>query len=82
MASSISISKFWDALGGGLAVQGNLNPDLLSTTPGIVKEETHKILNEFGERNGLIFNLGHGVLPDTDPSIISFVVKTIRERNK
>ena len=82
VASSISISQFWDDLGGGLAVQGNLNPDLMSTTPGIVKEETHKILNEFGERNGLIFNLGHGIKPDGKIECMQALVETVVNFNK
>ncbi len=80
--SSIFISQFWDDLGGGLAVQGNLNPDLMSTTPEIVKEETHKILNEFGERNGLIFNLGHGIKPDGKIECMQALVETVVNFNK
>ena len=80
--SSISISQFWDDLGGEFAVQGNLNPDLMSTTPEIVKEETLKILNEFGERNGLIFNLGHGIKPDGKIECMQALVETIINFNK
>ena len=80
--SSISISQFWDDLGGEFAVQGNLNPDLMSTTPEIVKEETLKILNEFGERNGLIFNLGHGIKPDGKIECMQALVETIINYNK
>ena len=80
--SSISISQFWDDLGGKFAVQGNLNPDLMSTTPEIVKEETLKILNEFGERNGLIFNLGHGIKPDGKIECMQALVETIINFNK
>ena len=80
--SSISIPQFWDDLGGEFAVQGNLNPDLMSTTPKIVKEETLKILNEFGERNGLIFNLGHGIKPDGKIECMQALVETIINFNK
>ena len=80
--SSISISQFWDDLGGEFAVQGNLNPDLMSTTPEIVKEETLKILNEFGERNGLIFNLGHGIKPDGKIECMQALIETIINYSK
>ena len=80
--SSISISQYWDDLGGEFSVQGNLNPDLMSTTPEIVKEETLKILNEFGERNGLIFNLGHGIKPDGKIECMQALVETIINFNK
>ena len=80
--SSISISQFWDDLGGEFAVQGNLNPDFMSTTPEMVKKETLKILNEFGERNGLIFNLGHGIKPDGKIECMQALVETIINYNK
>ena len=80
--SSILISQFWDDLGGEFAVQGNLNPDLMSTTPEIVKKEALKILNEFGERNGLIFNLGHGIKPDGKIECMQALVETIVNYDK
>jgi len=80
--SSVSISKFWDDLGGGLAVQGNLNPDFMSTTPENVKEETLNILDKFGRRNGLIFNLGHGIKPDGKIECMQALVETIVNYNK
>ena len=80
--SSISISQFWDDLGGDFAVQGNLNPDFMSITPETVKEETLKILNKFGERSGLIFNLGHGIKPDGKIECMQALVETIMNFNK
>ena len=80
--SSISISQFWDDLGGKFAVQGNLNPDFMSTNPEIVKDETLNILNEFGERKGLIFNLGHGIKPDGKIECMHALVETIINFNK
>ena len=80
--SSVSISQFWDDLGGEFAVQGNLNPDFMSTTPEDVKEETLNILNKFGGRNGLIFNLGHGIKPDGKIECMQALVETIVNYNK
>ena len=47
------------------AVQGNLDPFLLTTTPAVVAAETGRILREMRGRPGHIFNLGHGVYPAT-----------------
>ena len=80
--SSVSISQFWDDLGGEFAVQGNLNPDFMSTTPENVKEETLNILNKFWGRNGLIFNLGHGIKPDGKIECMQALVETIVNYNK
>jgi len=79
--SSVSIAKFWDDLGGELAVQGNLNPNFMSTTPENVKKETLNILNEFGGRDGLIFNLGHGIKPDGKIECMHALVETIVNYN-
>ena len=80
--SSKSISQFYDDLGGKLAVQGNLDPDFMSTSPEIVKNETIKILDEFGNRNGLIFNLGHGIKPDGKIECMQALVETIKNYHK
>ena len=63
-------------------MQGNLNPDFINTTPEIVKDETLKILNEFGERKGLIFNLGHGIKPDGKIECMHALVETTINFNK
>ena len=50
-------------LPGSVAIQGNLDPYLLNTSPEIVAGETERVLNEMRGRDGYIFNLGHGVPP-------------------
>ncbi len=74
---TIPISRFHDHLGGTCAVQGNLDPVLMSTTPEIVRTEAEKILADFGERRGHIFNLGHGILPDAKVECMQALVDTI-----
>ena len=54
----------------------------MSTTPENVKEETLNILNKFGGRNGLIFNLGHGIKPDGKIECMQALVETIINFNK
>ncbi|MEO7934036.1 MAG: uroporphyrinogen decarboxylase [Chthoniobacterales bacterium] len=61
-----------------LAVQGNLDPSLLRTTPKIVAAETTRILNEMRGQNGHIFNLGHGVPPTAKLECIETLVETVR----
>ena len=62
----------------GVAVQGNLDPFLLSTTPEIVAGETSRILREMRGRTGHIFNLGHGVPPDAKLENIESLVAAVR----
>ena len=63
-----------------LPIQGGLDPKVLLTNKENVKKKVDYYLNIFSGYP-YIFNLGHGVLPETDPSMIEFVVKTIREKN-
>ncbi len=65
-------------LPGKVAVQGNLDPVVLSTTPEIVAAETAKILKKMGGRPGHIFNLGHGVPPNAKLENIQSLVNTVR----
>jgi uroporphyrinogen decarboxylase len=49
-------------------VQGNLDPTLLLGPFERVERETRRLLDEVAGRPGHIFNLGHGVLPESDPA--------------
>jgi uroporphyrinogen decarboxylase len=64
-------------IGPGKAVQGNLDPALCLAPVRVAVEETRKILVDAGDEPGHIFNLGHGVLPETDPSVLTRVVETV-----
>ena len=57
-------------------VQGNLDPSILFAPWDIVEEATLDVLRRGGGR-GHIFNLGHGVLPETDPDVLKRVVDTV-----
>ncbi|MDP6936101.1 MAG: uroporphyrinogen decarboxylase [Candidatus Marinimicrobia bacterium] len=77
--STKPIAEFSDELGGMTAVQGNLDPEIMSTDPQSVQIETQKILDEFGERKGLIFNLGHGIKPDGKIECMHALVDTVTD---
>ena len=61
-----------------VAVQGNLDPFFLTTTPGIVAAEAERILRELKGFKGHIFNLGHGVPPNAKLENIESLVTTVR----
>jgi uroporphyrinogen decarboxylase len=61
-----------------VGVQGNLDPFLLTTRPGVVAAETSRILQELRGRPGHIFNLGHGVPPQAKLENIESVVSTVK----
>ena len=62
-----------------VGVQGNLDPFLLTTTPGAVAAETTRILHEMRGRPGHIFNLGHGVPPDAKLENLQSLVDTVKQ---
>lgn len=69
-------------VGPGKALQGNLDPATLFAGPEVVEREVRRIAHEADEAitlgaAGHIFNLGHGVLPDTDPGAITAAVELI-----
>jgi uroporphyrinogen decarboxylase len=61
-------------LGPGAVVQGNLDPALLGADWPVVEAAVRRIVTEGRAASGHIFNLGHGVPPDTDPGVLTRVV--------
>ena len=60
-----------------IVVQGGLNPNLLLGDKELLKKNTFKYLDIFKDKP-YIFNLGHGVLPNTDPGMVDYLVKLIK----
>jgi uroporphyrinogen decarboxylase len=67
------------ALPANVAVQGNLDPVLLNTTPGIVQRETTRLLESMRGTRGHIFNLGHGIMPHAKIECMQALVDTVTE---
>ena len=61
-----------------IPVQGGLDPKILLSDKEILKKETEKYLNIFKD-HPYIFNLGHGVLPETDPNMMDYLVKMVKD---
>jgi uroporphyrinogen decarboxylase len=61
-------------------IQGNLDPVALLAPVGELKQQVADILDRVQGRPGHIFNLGHGVLPETPPENVQAVVDLVRER--
>jgi uroporphyrinogen decarboxylase len=62
------------------AVQGNLDPAALTAPWDVVEREALDVLSRAAGRPGHVFNLGHGVLPETDPDVLTRLVQLVRER--
>jgi len=61
-----------------IPVQGGLDPKILLSDKNNLKKETLKYLNIF-KHHPYVFNLGHGVLPETDPMMVDYLVKLVKD---
>ena len=61
-----------------IPIQGGLDPKVLLTDKEVIKKEALKYLNIFKD-HPYIFNLGHGVLPETDPNMMDYLVKIVKD---
>ncbi|MCW0214134.1 MAG: uroporphyrinogen decarboxylase [Pseudonocardia sp.] len=64
-------------VGGGLPVQGNLDPAVLFADTASIEVEVRRIAAEGARAPGHVFNLGHGVLPDTDADAITRTIELV-----
>ena len=62
-----------------VAIQGNLDPKVLLEERDEIKFQTKIILDKFKDYPGYIFNLGHGITPDINPSKVKYLTDIIRE---
>jgi uroporphyrinogen decarboxylase len=70
------------AVVGDRGVQGNLDPATLAAPWDVVEREAADVLARAAGRPGHIFNLGHGVLPETDPDVLTRLAALVRERTE
>jgi uroporphyrinogen decarboxylase len=76
----IPIERGWEIVGPEKGVQGNLDPTVLLGPWERVESATEGILTAISGRPGHVFNLGHGVLPDTDPAVLRRLVEVVHKR--
>jgi uroporphyrinogen decarboxylase len=78
----VPLDQGWDRVGGPdrLAVQGNLDPSALLAPWEVVEREALDVLARAGGRDGHVFNLGHGVLPDTPVGTLQRLVDLVHDR--
>jgi uroporphyrinogen decarboxylase len=77
----VPLDEGWARVGGPerVAIQGNLDPTIVLAPWEVVRTEAEDVLRRTGGRPGHIFNLGHGVLPQTDPDTLRRLVEYIHE---
>ena len=80
----VPLDAGWDRVGGPdrRAVQGNLDPSVLLAPWDVVEHHALDVLARAGGRDGHVFNLGHGVLPDTPVEHLQRLVDLVHERTE
>lgn len=75
------LDEAWDIVGSERAIQGNLDPACILAGEEAARAGTRDVLRRAGGRPGHVFNLGHGLHPDSDPEVIGAVVDEVRRWN-
>jgi uroporphyrinogen decarboxylase len=73
----VPLDEGWDRVGHELGIQGNLDPAALLGPAELVRERARDVLRRAAGRPGHIFNLGHGVLPESTLENLQLVVETV-----
>ena len=71
------LGRVRERIGEGMALQGNLDPGALLGTSETLRREARRVLEEVPGRRAHVFNLGHGVLPATDPERVRELVEYV-----
>jgi len=66
-------------VGHQVALQGNMDPAVLCAKPSVIRAEVARILASYGQGSGHVFNLGHGITPDIDPSNVAVFFDAVHE---
>ena len=79
---TIDIGDARKRVGDKVALQGNLDPNVLMATPEAVAAEAKRVLASYGHGHGHVFNLGHGISQFTPPENVAVLVDTVRAESR
>lgn len=77
----VDLVEAWDRIGKDKAVQGNIDPVVLFANPADIRRRVRDLLLKVNGRPGHIFNLGHGVLPNTPVDNVLYLIDTVHEHS-
>ena len=78
----ISLKEARSRLGNDTPIQGNLDPVALFAPPSYLEEKVDQVLEQADGHPGHIFNLGHGILPETPVENVEAVVEWVHAKSK
>ena len=77
----IPLNEGWNLVGHDVAIQGNLDPVILFAPPAEIEKQVDEILMLAENRPGHIFNLGHGILPETPEENVEAVIERVHKKS-
>ena len=78
----VGLDEAWRVIGHDCGIQGNLDPVALLSRPEIIQKQAGKILEQVAGKPGHIFNLGHGILPQTPVENVIALIDYVHERSR
>jgi uroporphyrinogen decarboxylase len=79
---TVDIGQARSRVGAKVALQGNIDPAVLLSTPEVVRAEVGKVLASYGQGHGHVFNLGHGISQHTPPENAAALVEAVHELSR
>lgn len=76
---TVDIGAAKDRVGSKVALQGNMDPAVLRSDRSGIESEVKTILRSFGEGQGHVFNLGHGITPDINPDNVKIFIDAVHQ---
>jgi uroporphyrinogen decarboxylase len=77
----VPLDRAWERIGADRAIQGNLDPAICTGSWEAVERAAVEVLERAAKRDGHVFNLGHGVLPQTPVENLQRLVDLVHERS-
>jgi uroporphyrinogen decarboxylase len=79
---TVDLGKARERVGSRVALQGNLDPEVLLTGPQAARDGVAAVLKSFGRGSGHVFNLGHGVTQSTPPENVAALVEAVHQASR
>lgn len=79
---TVDIGSARQRVGNKVALQGNMDPAILLSTPEAIEKEVANILASYGHGNGHVFNLGHGITQHTPPENAATMIAAVHEMSR
>jgi len=79
---TIDLGEAKRRVGSQVALQGNLDPTILLSSPEAIRREAARVLAEFGQGAGHVFNLGHGISQHTPPEHVQELVSVVHQQSR